>query len=88
MQSAQNLKLEEQAWSLRLKLNRLIEAESKGFAVRYSTPQMKKRLYRAHANAYERFKRRQDNLFNYQSGDLCRFPVQSPDAVGQGSTNL
>jgi hypothetical protein len=28
----------------------------------------------------------QSNLF--QSGDLCRFPVQSPDALGQGSINL
>ena len=87
MQSKQNLILEEQSWALCLKLGRLIQAEREGFAVRYSTQQMKKRLHRAHINSYERFKRRQDNLFNYQSGDLCRFPVQSPDAVGQGSTN-
>jgi len=27
-------------------------------------------------------------LFPNQSGDLCRHPVQSPDVVGQGGTNV
>ena len=76
--------LEKQAWALRVKLNRLIEAELKGFAVRYSTPQMKRKLYRSHATAYSRFLRRQDKLFNYQPDGFALSPRQSSGVVGEG----
>ena len=54
--------LENQAWDLRVRLNRLIDAELDGHAVRYSVPAMKKKLYRTHASAYARFLRRQDKV--------------------------
>lgn len=77
--------LETQSWALVCKLSKIIEVELAGHYVRYSTPQMKKRLYRAHSNAYERFKRRQEKLFNYQPGGFAPSPVLSPGVVGQGA---
>ena len=56
--------LENQAWNLRVKLNRIIEAECIGTAAK-STPSVRKeRLYQAHARAYSRFLRRQDKRFS------------------------
>jgi len=54
--------LENQAWNLRVKLNRIIESECIGRAAR-STPSVRKeRLNHAHARAYARFLRRRDML--------------------------
>lgn len=56
--------LENQAWNLRVKLNRIIEAECIGTAAK-STPSFRKeRLNHAHARAYSRFLRRQDKQFS------------------------
>jgi len=56
--------LENQAWVLRVKLNRIIEAECIGRAAR-STPSIRKeRLNHAHARAYSRFLRRQGKRFS------------------------
>lgn len=76
--------LEEQAWAFRLKLNRLINHELVGYAVRYTAPNMKRKLYRAHATAYERFKRRQEKLFNYYPDGFAPSPRQPSGAVGEG----
>jgi hypothetical protein len=78
LQSKQLL-LERQAWTLFQCLHLQINI-SDSFSY--------KRLYHALERSYLRWSRRQSKLFNYQSGDLCRFPaVQSPDVLGQGSTN-
>jgi hypothetical protein len=56
--------LENQAWNLRVKLNRIIEYECIGRAAR-STPSVRKeRLTHAHARAHKRFLRRQDKRFS------------------------
>jgi len=56
--------LENQAWALRVKLNRLIESECIGRPARSTLSVRKERLYHAHSRAYTRFLRRQDKLFN------------------------
>lgn len=65
------LTLENQAWALHIRLNQLITAESKGFAVRYSIPQMKEKLYRVNKRANHRFFRRQSAHFNYKPGGFA-----------------
>lgn len=77
--------LEKQAWALRIKLNWLIEAEIKGFAVRYSTPTMKLKLCRVHKLSYSRFLRRQSKFFNYQPDGFAPSSALSSGVVGQGT---
>jgi hypothetical protein len=56
--------LENQAWNLRVKLNRMIESECIGRSARVTPSVRKERLNHAHARAYSRFLRRQDKRFS------------------------
>ena len=64
--TSKQLLLERQAWALRIRLNQMLTAESKGFAVKYSTPIMKRKLLRLITLSNHRWLRRQSKLFNYQ----------------------
>lgn len=63
--------LDNQAWALRLKLFRLIQAEHKGHAVKYSTPNMRVKLHRVYAVADSRCLRRRSVLWDFLSVKHC-----------------
>ena len=50
--------LEDEAWSLQLKLHRIIETECIGLKARISPSVRKARIKHAHVRAYSRFLRR------------------------------
>lgn len=79
--------LERQAWALRICLNKLCMAESKGFAVKYSTPNMKRKLLRLITLSNHRWLRRQSKLFNYHPGGFAPSPAQPSGVLGQGILN-
>jgi hypothetical protein len=64
-QTEKEYQLEIQAWNLCMRLDRQIEINCIGPQARLVSPLLKERLLMAHMSAYERFKRRQEKLFNY-----------------------
>lgn len=76
--------LENQAWDLCVKINNLIAFECFGLAASTTPTARKKKLVYAHARAYVRFLRRQDNLPPLIGDDL----IHTDDAPEYVSVNL
>jgi hypothetical protein len=75
-----NLKLEQQSWLLFSKLRFLVINEPNfPSSIRFF------RLSHAFHRSYERYLRRQQQLFNYQPGGFAPSPVQPSGVVGQGA---
>lgn len=77
------LQLENQAWSLFIRLNNLFVS---GYPLRYSRSQCSK-LDRLIESSAQRWRRRQNKLFNYQPNGFAPSPAQPSGVLGQG-TNL
>ena len=72
--------LEKQAWNLYHKLSTDYYAQSLADRVRHE------RLFKVHRNAYFRFLRRQEKLFNYKPDGFAPSSAQPSGVVGQGIT--